>query len=122
VPESVQQLPAPANRPLRSGPRRFWTLTAAFSVIHGVVLFASFAVGLSLPASNLGRVCAVAALVLLQPYMGVVLLLGRSHPIGPTPSWLDLTALFLNSLVWGATIALILCSLSLRKKRAPSSG
>lgn len=121
VPESVQQSPAPTNRSFRSGgPRRFLTLTAAFSVTHVAVLFASFAVGLSHPSSNLGRICAVVGVALLQPYMGIVLLLGRSHPLGPTPDWLDLSAFFLNSLVWGATISLIVCSLSRGKHRAPS--
>lgn len=107
-------------------PRRFLTLTAIFTLIHGIVTITSIGVAFSagmarfdhpeIRATYLERVFGLIATVLMQPADRVV----EGFNVVPRSSLLEWMIVVFNSLVWGAMAALIVC-LAIRLKRRHDS-
>jgi hypothetical protein len=95
--------------------RRFLTLTAVFTLIHGIVTITSIGVAFSAGMARfdhpevrttfLERICELTANVLMQPAGRVV----DAVNVAPRSSLLEWIIVVFNSLVWGAMAALIVC-------------
>lgn len=105
--------------------KRFFRLTVGITVVQALMTITSIAVSFSagmrrfdhpeIPAGVLERVCDFTASVLVQPLDKVLSALN----ITPRVSILEWTALLLNSLVWGASAALIMCPSMAKPSRSP---
>jgi hypothetical protein len=97
---------------------RFLGLAAVFSAIHWILLIVTTLVAVNTAGSYLGRAFYIPAVLLMEPDVSFQLLLGRIHPSGRIPEWLDAVFLFLNSMFWGSGASMIICARTGRKKRA----
>jgi hypothetical protein len=98
--------------------KRFIGLTVGTTAVQALLTITSIVISFrsgmmrfdhpEIPAGLLERVCDYAASILVQP---VDKILGTFNitPRGPVLEW---TVLLFNSLVWGAAVALFVCSLS----------
>jgi len=98
--------------------KRFIGLTVGTTAVQALLTITSIVISFrsgmmrfdhpEIPAGPLERVCDYAASILVQP---VDKILGTFNitPRGPVLEW---TVLLFNSLVWGAAVALFVCSLS----------
>jgi hypothetical protein len=102
---------------------RFLAVSAAITVLHAVVTFASIAIAFTrgmrrfdspaLRETYLERVCNVVASIFMQPSAKILTALGAM----PRTSVLEWSVLLLNSLLWGLMIALLVGRLSARRKQ-----
>jgi hypothetical protein len=103
--------------------RRFFALTVAITVLHAIATFGAIAIAFTrgmarfdnpeLPEGYLERVCSLLAGIFMQPSGKILTAFG----IVPRTSALEWIVLVLNSLLWGAMIALIIAALSGRRQR-----
>src|SRR5262249_41703572 len=105
----------------RKTAKRFLGLTALFAFVHWLLLIASFGVAFGrgihrldhpeFPVTLLERICRTILAILQQPYEAFD---GMAHfPRG----WVTLTLGLLNSLLWGATFALIFLVITQQRQR-----
>ena len=103
--------------------RRFLTLTVAITVLHAIATFGAIAIAFTrgmarfdnpaLPEGCLERGCSLLAGVFMQPSGKILTVFG----IVLRTTALEWIVLVLNSLLWGAMIALIVAALSERRQR-----
>jgi hypothetical protein len=89
---------------------RFAKLAALFTLAHGIVLGTCFTIAFNSAvyrfdhrvevAGHVEQACSMLTRILIQPFE-------RLFGAGPNPINVNLTAVFLSSLVWGVALAMI---------------